>query len=130
MYEPKLKAIDELTLEYSWICHSDHLAFWLGLQVGIWAFLLLLMSLTMYFVWKFSLTIAGHKYTIISIYNLIMIGCLTVVVYATTIETDEEVAITAMVTLLITITSSVLLNFHVALYVGAGGMTPSRISLK
>jgi phosphate transport system substrate-binding protein len=112
--------VDDILLVVEWECHCDHWGLWMGLEVGMMAVILIFMIVTIYFVWKFSADIIGHKYTVMSIYNLIMIFCVLIVIYATTTTGDRSVALTSMVGLLVATSSTLFLNFHISVIMHGG----------
>ena len=115
LYEASLRTEDDLNREFTWECTSDNETLWFALEIALFAVIILFMIVTVYFVWKFSADIVGHKYTVMSIYNLIMVFTIMIVIFATTIDDDEGVAIAAMCSLLVVVWSTIFLNFHVTL---------------
>jgi len=116
----QLLTLDLIQLEYSWECSCSNWGLWLGLEIALLAVILLFMVSTVYFVWKFSADIVGHKYTVMSIYNLIMIFAILIVIFATVTKTDRQIAIAAMIGLISSTVSTLFLNFHVSLIFSGG----------
>jgi hypothetical protein len=109
-----LRTINDLDLVYAWECDCDNWGLWMGLEIALVAVLLLFLLVTMYVAWKFSASILAHKYIVMSIYNLIMIFAIVIIVYVTVIDDDYGFALCALVTMAVTATSTLFLNFHMA----------------
>ena len=125
-YSSSKRSEDNLNQIFSWECRSEDSWIWFGLEIAFFAIMISFMMITVYFVWKFSADLPGHKYTVMSIYNLVMIFIVLAILYTTTIEGDDEVAITAMVSLTVVTLSSVGLNFQLTAATQATATARSR----
>lgn len=81
--------VDSLNLKFEYECKSKHMPIWMGLEVALFALILLWGLLVVYSTWKVKESIHESRWLLLSIYNLVVVLAILIPLFSTLNVTDN-----------------------------------------
>lgn len=86
----------DIDREYAWVCKSDNMWLWIGLEIAFFAVMLCYGLFVVYNTWEIKANFSEGKWILITIYNLFLLMAVLIPLFAILVINDDNLYIMAV----------------------------------